>query len=344
MNGARRRRSVRTTGLLIVAACLISSAGCAGSSSRVSNPVERLSLDLDIALPGTTSRFDYQSLDPTSHTLWIAHLGDSTVISINLKTLEVAAPVTGITGVHGVLAVPGRNVVYATATGTNEIVAIDATTHQITARAATGTFPDGLAFDPDHNLLLVSSKTDGTISVHDPGTLPLIRTIKLGGETGNVTYDPITRHGYAATLPPDALIEFDPVTGTIINTIKLPGCDGAHGMMINPSERCAYVACENNARLAVIDLTTTTQTATMFVGAGPDVLAIDPTTHRLYIAAESGDVTLFDIATGPAINVGTQHVNDDAHTIAVDPDTHLVYLPLANVNGHPVLRMMRHAV
>jgi hypothetical protein len=30
-----------------------------------------------------------------------------------------------------------------------------------------------------------------------------------------------------------------------------------------------------------------------------------------------------------------------AHTVFVDPKTHLVYLPLQNVDGHPLLRIMR---
>ena len=29
-----------------------------------------------------------------------------------------------------------------------------------------------------------------------------------------------------------------------------------------------------------------------------------------------------------------------AHTVSVDPDTHLVYFPLQNLNGKPVLRIM----
>lgn len=29
-----------------------------------------------------------------------------------------------------------------------------------------------------------------------------------------------------------------------------------------------------------------------------------------------------------------------AHTVSVDSQTHLVYLPLTNLNGHPVLREM----
>jgi hypothetical protein len=30
-----------------------------------------------------------------------------------------------------------------------------------------------------------------------------------------------------------------------------------------------------------------------------------------------------------------------AHTVSVDPNTHLVYFPLENVYGHPLLRIMK---
>ena len=32
-----------------------------------------------------------------------------------------------------------------------------------------------------------------------------------------------------------------------------------------------------------------------------------------------------------------------AHTVCVDPDTNLVYFPLQNIDGHPVLRIMEPA-
>jgi hypothetical protein len=32
-----------------------------------------------------------------------------------------------------------------------------------------------------------------------------------------------------------------------------------------------------------------------------------------------------------------------AHTVSVDPMTHLVYFPLENVEGHPLLRIMQPA-
>jgi hypothetical protein len=29
-----------------------------------------------------------------------------------------------------------------------------------------------------------------------------------------------------------------------------------------------------------------------------------------------------------------------AHTVCIDPNTHLVYFPLENIDGHPLLRIM----
>jgi len=70
----------------------------------------------------------------------------------------------------------------------------------------------------------------------------------------------------------------------------------------------------------------------------PDVLAWDPSLRTLYVASESGALTIFSLdgnTLRPMGEVRAPH----AHTVSVDPRTHLVYLPLENVNGHPVLRI-----
>ena len=67
------------------------------------------------------------------------------------------------------------------------------------------------------------------------------------------------------------------------------------------------------------------------------MLALDPGLHRLYVASESGTLAVFD-AVGPLRKVAEGNAGPNAHSVAVDPDTHLVYLPLTDVDGHPVLR------
>jgi hypothetical protein len=68
------------------------------------------------------------------------------------------------------------------------------------------------------------------------------------------------------------------------------------------------------------------------------VLAWDPSWRRLYVAAESGALSAYwlDVRVlRPLGQIRAPH----AHTVSVDPRTHLVYVPLENVNGRPVLRI-----
>jgi DNA-binding beta-propeller fold protein YncE len=75
------------------------------------------------------------------------------------------------------------------------------------------------------------------------------------------------------------------------------------------------------------------------VGSGPDVLAFDPALGRLYVAAESGVVAVFEERSRSLVALGWYRA-PGAHSVAVDPLTHRVYLPLANVQGHPLLRVL----
>jgi hypothetical protein len=63
-------------------------------------------------------------------------------------------------------------------------------------------------------------------------------------------------------------------------------------------------------------------------------LAFDSGLKRLYVSAESGNVTIFREQRKRLVSEGglfTAH----AHTVCVDPDTHLVYFPLQDIDGHP---------
>jgi DNA-binding beta-propeller fold protein YncE len=91
--------------------------------------------------------------------------------------------------------------------------------------------------------------------------------------------------------------------------------------------RRAFVACEQIARLVTVDPAHDRQTSTSSVGQDPDVLAFDPSLRILYVASESGTVSMFTTSAATLRKVGQRHLADAAHTIAVDPSTHHVYLP-----------------
>ena len=57
------------------------------------------------------------------------------------------------------------------------------------------------------------------------------------------------------------------------------------------------------------------------------------------MAAEAGPVTVFT-EKGRALVLDGQVTLPHGHTVSVDPRTHLVYFPLQDVGGHPLLRVM----
>jgi hypothetical protein len=101
-----------------------------------------------------------------------------------------------------------------------------------------------------------------------------------------------------------------------------------------------FVACEGNAKLFLVDLMVMKVLASYPAGDDPDVLAFDPGPGILYVSAESGEVRVFREIERKLEPIGGFD-EPHAHTVSVDPNTHLVYFPLENVNGHPLLRIMK---
>src|SRR5581483_6539584 len=139
------------------------------------------------------------------------------------------------------------------------------------------------------------------------------------------------------------LVSIDPARAEIIAHHPLPGIESPHGVALDVKARLAFVAGEENHRLALVDLTNMQVLATYPVGRDPDVVAFDPGLHRLYVSAESGTVTVFREGLGKTLIVEGTISMPHAHSVCVDPETHLVYFPLENLNGHPVLRIMELA-
>lgn len=295
----------------------------------------------DVPLPGRTTRWDYESIDPGRHLLFLAHLGDSEVVAFDTRREKVIATIPGISQVHGVLAVPALGRVYASATGSNEVVAIDEDSLKVTARVPAGVYPDGIAYAPDVDKLFVSDETGATDTVIDAATNKRIATIPLGGEVGNTQYDPVSRHIFANVQTRDDLVEIDPVTDKVIARYPLPGARGNHGLLIDPASRLAFIACEGNDKLLVLDMRTMKVVADFAVGGDPDVLAFDDRLGLLYVASESGVVSLFKVKGRAVEKLGQGKLGDNAHSVAVDSATHNAYFPLKAWKGKPVLRIVR---
>lgn len=334
--------TVRALAVAVLAIAVLASVP--GSPASKDEAFEASNLPLqkvaDIPLGGKTTRFDYESFDAIRHLLFIAHLGDSEVVVFDTESSRVAGRVADVSSVHGVLAIPELGRVYASATGRNEIDVIDTATLRITARIPTGTYPDGMAYAPDAHKLYVSDQTGGSETVIDVTSNRRVAIIPLNGEAGNAQYDPISKHIFVNVQTRNQLVEIDPASDRIVARIDVPGAKGNHGLLIDAGHRLAFIACEGNDRLVVLDMRTMRVSSLFEVGKDPDVLAYDASLHLLYVAGEAGVLSMFRVEAGAISKLGDTHVGPNAHVVAVDQKTHRIYVPLRSLGGRTMLRIL----
>jgi YVTN family beta-propeller protein len=329
---------------MAVCACAACGACGKGSRSPAGSSVAGLPLSLvtDVELPGGSTRFDYQEIDPARGHLVVAHMNDASVLVLNLADASVAKLLSNIPTPRGVTVGDGR--IFVTSSP-SQLVIIDAGALTEIARVPTGNAPDGVGYDPVDHVVGVSDQGDGAVSLIAAMGSGARTQVPLGQETGNVIFDPGRSVFWAAVVnrqPPDQLVQIDPVSQKVTTRIDLPGCDGAHGVRLHPDGKTAFVACENNATMVRVDLGAARVLATAPTGSGPDVMAIDPGLGWLYVAAESGDLVVFDIGQPGLVTIDREHPGDNAHSVAVDPATHHVFFPLmSGPNGKPVMRIMQ---
>ncbi len=355
----RRRRGPTEVVALLVAlagiACWMQSAPAQGASSD-----SLFTTVADVPLGPATSRFDYQSVDPTTGRLFIAEMGSAKLLVFNMRAQRLESELDGFPKITGVLAVPALGKVYASvpgggvgaalsvalgmaglSEGSGKIAIIDSNSLKEIARLAGGVFPDGLAYDADDRLVFVSDELGSAVEVIDAQTNAVVTRIPAGGQVGNVQFDPVTKRVYAPIQSRNELIAIEPKSKRVIERFPLPGANHPHGLRIATGESIGYIACDGNDRLLVIDLKSGKLLDTQSLAHDPDVLADDPALRRLYVAGGSGIMSVFDV-TNPRMpnKLGDVFVGEDAHSVAVDPVSHRVFAPIPNVDGKAVLRIL----
>ncbi len=350
--------TVSPLSLALRVACVVLAGACGKSSGAnapgndsgahgdaSANGGARLPLVLvsDVPLPGNAVRFDYEDVDAANGHLIVAHMNDASVVVVNLVDGSVAKVLPNIPTARGVVVAPDVGRFFVTSSP-NQLVIVDSASLTEIARVTTGNGPDGVGWDPVHKIVGVSDQADGAVSLIAGSGTGARTSVKLGGETGNVVFDAGRGVFWAAVVTggSNEIVAIDPSAASVTTRIPLAGCSGAHGLRIHPDGKSAFVACESNDVVARVELDGAHAVVTAPTGTGPDVLAIDPGLSWLYVASESGDLVVFDVAQPGLVVIDREKPGPNAHSVAVDPSTHRVFFPLmTGPSGKPVLRIMR---
>ena len=311
-----------------------------GFSAKSSAPTLKKVTAFDLPGPGG-KRFDYLTIDTDDHFLLSTHLAAGQTYVIDLRSNKVVATVADTLGAEGVEYIPELKKFYTSNAGDNTIGVVDLRQMKVIKKIPTDAKPDGSTYAAPFHKLYVSDERGKAEAIVDVTKDVIVNTLHFDSETGMPQYDPVARKVYVNLQDKNVFAVLDPATDEVVARYPVGRCEGNHGMTLDPENHRAFLACEGNELMTVLNLDTHQPIAFLPLAGGPDVIKFDPGLKRIYVACSSGAISVFQMDDPDHYRkLQDFPVQKKVHSLAVDPETHRVYAPEQEEDGKPVARMV----
>ncbi len=269
-------------------------------------------------------------INPLTNTLYVANSGSSNITVFNLGTL--GSSTISLSGTAAALAIdPGANLLYAlTAAGVVEI-------NMSTLSATTVTLAGGSAIGVDTSLheayVAVSGGVDaitGTTiisTLSDPNHPSNSESLAVNSLTHRVYVS--SEGGSGATCSSGCVSVYVCNFPYLdyLGTVAAP--DGANTVAVDTETDIAYAPGDLSG-VTIINGSTASAIATLTVPGGDEVVAVNPVSHKAYIASDyngsNNTITVIDGATNSAPEASPITTGTNPWAIAVNPATNQVYV------------------
>lgn len=189
--------------------------------------------------------------------------------------------------------------------------------------------PRGVVYRPELSRLYVSDG-GGAVRIFDSNTFKLVKTLKVMVDADPVVYDAATKRMFVVNGGEKAkhtfsnITVFDTTTETEVGDIRVDGIE-TEGMAVEKSGPRLFSNNRDKNQIDVIDRNTLTKRATWPVtGKKNTVMALDETTHRMFVACHQGQLVVMDLDSGKELQ--TLPIGGGADDISFDPKTKHIYV------------------
>ncbi|RDD80610.1 YncE family protein [Dyella tabacisoli] len=327
---------------------LISLAASASPASTHSGAAENSNYAVQQHYPlGGTGGWDYLSLDPASHHLFIAR--DDRVMVVDTQSGKLLTEISGMQHAHGVALAPGKHRGYVSNGHGNNVSVIDLDTlKSLSNIAISGQNPDAIIYDSASDHVLAMNGRSNNISVIDPTAGKEIATIALPGKPEFAVSDG-KGNVFINIEDKNQIVHIDTHANKLLHAWPLTACDSPSGLAFDAASQRLFSVCDNQ-KMAVTDASNGRQVAQIAIGKGPDAVAFDPQTKLIFSSNGEGSLSVVreddaDHYTALA-DVATQK---SARTLSLDPTTHQLFLVASDpaprgtpVSGFTLLVAGRH--
>ena len=226
-----------------------------------------------------------------------------------LKLVQTLKLPDGIKGNFDHFAVDlAGNRLFATPEGYHAVVVFDLKTGKLIHTITGIGKPHAILYRDDLKNIYVTDGDAGDLKIFDAGTYALKSSVKLLEDADSIGYDPATKYLYIDNGGGDVhqtysmISVVDTTAGKKVADIKVDG-ETLEAMALETSSPKLYVNNKAKSRVDVIDREKREIIASWPVTKGKTnvAMALDESNHRLFIACRSGDLVVFDTASGKEI-------------------------------------------
>ena len=276
---------------------------------------------------GGDGAFDYISVDPVAHRLFVSH--GTKIVVVDTEHDKIEGEISDVTGVHGLTLGRDLGRGFSANGGENTVGIVDLATLKTLQKVKTGKDPDTVAYDPVHHNVYAFCKGDGSATVFDAKSGDIVAKFPLGGIPQATVVDARRGRVYVNLQDKNAIAVIDTATYQIADTWSIEPGENQSGLAIDLENQRLFVGCRNRL-MVMIDATNGKVLTEVPIGPGVDASAYDPGT-KLAFSSTGGDATVtiaHEDSPMTVTKVQTLTTKPGARTMAVDPRTHRIYLAI----------------
>jgi DNA-binding beta-propeller fold protein YncE len=309
------------TYLLACTLLLISAAGAyaapQGSSYKV---IRRMPV-------GGDGRWDYLTVDPDSHRIYISRTNHVMVVDENSG--KVIGDIPDTKGVHGIAVAADLGKGFTSNGGAATVTIFDLKTLKpISEVKTTGENPDSIIYDPGTKRVFTFNGKSANATAIDAATGKVVGTVTLTGKPEEPALDG-KGNVFVNIEDKSALTEFDAKTLAIKGSWPLAPCEGPSGLAYDAPHRRLFAACDKV--MVVVNADTGKVVASPPIGGDPDGNGYDPGTGLLFASCREGLISVLHQDSpdkySAVANVTTQF---GTGTMTLDPKTHHIFTVTAD--------------
>src|SRR6478752_670001 len=126
---------------------------------------------------GGEGGWDYLSVDPAAHRLYVSHA--THVVVIDTQTNKVVGDIPDTPGVHGFAAVPELGKGFSSNGRENKVSVVDLKTLKLIQKIDTGENPDWIFYEPSKKEVYTMNGRGKSATVIDTATMKVVATVPL---------------------------------------------------------------------------------------------------------------------------------------------------------------------